>query len=73
LTFYRCYGKRFLDLALTIPAVTILSPLLGLIALLVRLKLGLPILFRQQRLGLHRKPFTGSALRPMLATAMILS
>jgi sugar transferase EpsL len=58
-------GKRILDLALTIPALIILSPLLALLALLVRLKLGTPILFRQQRPGLHGKPFTMYKFRTM--------
>jgi lipopolysaccharide/colanic/teichoic acid biosynthesis glycosyltransferase len=48
--FYRRYGKRALDLALTIPA---LALLLLLIALVVRTTLGAPVLFRQVRPGLH--------------------
>ncbi|MDY7079459.1 MAG: sugar transferase, partial [Chloroflexota bacterium] len=55
---YRTFGKRLLDLALTITMLILLSPLLALIALLVRLRLGSPILFRQQRPGLRGKPFT---------------
>jgi lipopolysaccharide/colanic/teichoic acid biosynthesis glycosyltransferase len=51
-------GRRLLDLILTIPALILLAPLLALIALLVRLKLGSPILFRQVRPGLHGQPFT---------------
>jgi len=50
--------KRLLDLIITIPAFAILSPLLGLIALTVRLTLGSPVLFCQVRPGLHGKPFT---------------
>lgn len=60
---YPC--KRALDLALTIPALIILSPLLVLLALLVRIRLGSPILFRQQRPGLHGKPFTMYKFRTM--------
>jgi sugar transferase EpsL len=59
---YRTFGKRLLDLALTIPALILLAPLFALLALLVHLKLGLPILFRQQRPGLFGQPFTNSAL-----------
>ena len=62
---YRHPGKRALDLFLTIPALAILSPLLGLLALLVRIKLGSPILFRQQRPGLHGHPFTLYKFRTM--------
>lgn len=58
-------GKRLLDLALTIPALLLLSPLLALVALLVRLKLGAPVLFRQERPGLLGKPFTMCKFRTM--------
>jgi sugar transferase EpsL len=57
-TFYARYGKRLFDLLLTIPGFVAISPLLGIIALLVRLQLGSPVLFRQVRPGLHGKPFT---------------
>jgi sugar transferase EpsL len=43
--------KRLFDLIVTALALLLLSPLLGLLALLVRFKLGSPILFRQQRPG----------------------
>jgi len=62
---YIRYGKRLLDLALTIPSLVLLSPLLALVALLVRQKLGTPVLFRQQRPGLHGKPFTIYKFRTM--------
>ncbi len=51
--FYRCRGKRLLDLTLTFPALLFLLPVGALVALLVRLRLGAPVLFRQQRPGLH--------------------
>jgi sugar transferase EpsL len=60
--------KRLFDLAIAALALFLFSPLLGLLALLVRLKLGSPILFRQQRPGLHGKPFTLSKFRPALRT-----
>jgi exopolysaccharide biosynthesis polyprenyl glycosylphosphotransferase len=44
-------GKRMLDLALAIPAVLLLSPLLLLIALLITIDSAGPIFFRQQRTG----------------------
>jgi len=50
--------KRFLDLALSISTIIIFSPLSGGIALLIYLRMGSPILFRQTRPGLHGKPFT---------------
>jgi len=54
---YNHYGKRFFDLTLTLLALIILSPVILLTALLVRLKLGSPILFRQQRPGMYGNPF----------------
>jgi sugar transferase EpsL len=62
---YRTFGKRLLDLALTIPALIVLSPLFGLVALLTGVKHGLPVLFRQQRPGLHGRPFTILKFRTM--------
>jgi lipopolysaccharide/colanic/teichoic acid biosynthesis glycosyltransferase len=62
---YRHFGKRLLDLLLVIPALLLLAPLLGLVALLVRLKLGTPILFRQQRPGQYGQPFTILKFRTM--------
>ena len=64
-TFYRRRGKRLFDLALTVPALILLAPVMGLVALLVRLKLGSPVLFRQQRPGLHGEPFTMFKFRTM--------
>lgn len=58
-------GKRLLDLVLTLPALVVLAPVLALLALLVRLKLGAPVLFRQQRPGLGGKPFTIYKFRTM--------
>ena len=57
--------KRALDFITSLLALILLSPLLALIAALVRLELGTPILFRQQRPGLHGKPFTIHKFRTM--------
>jgi sugar transferase EpsL len=57
--------KRFLDLALSISIIIIFSPLLGIIALLIYLKMGSPILFRQTRPGLHNIPFKLYKFRTM--------
>ena len=62
---YRRAGKRAFDLAITIPLLLLCSPLLALVALLVRLKLGRPVLFRHQRPGLHGEPFTLLKFRTM--------
>jgi len=53
------------DLALTIPALILLSPILLIVALIVRFKLGSPILFKQMRPGLHAKPFALYKFRTM--------
>jgi len=57
--------KRLFDLLVTLPALFLLAPLMGLLALLVRFKLGAPVLFRQQRPGLHGRPFTLYKFRTM--------
>jgi lipopolysaccharide/colanic/teichoic acid biosynthesis glycosyltransferase len=58
-------GKRFLDIALTLPALVFLLPVLAIATLLVRVKLGSPVLFRQQRSGWHGRPFTILKFRTM--------
>ena len=57
--------KRFFDLSAAICALVILSPVLLLVALLVRLSLGAPILFRQDRPGFKGKLFTCIKFRTM--------
>ena len=58
-------GKRILDLTFSISALILLSPLSLLVALVVRLMLGSPVLFRQQRPGLNGKPFSLYKFRTM--------
>jgi sugar transferase EpsL len=62
---YRTWGKRLFDLALTIPGLILISPLLVALSLPVRLKLGAPVLFRQERPGLGGRPFTVYKFRTM--------
>ncbi len=57
--------KRLFDLVIAGPSVIILSPLLIFIGILVRMKIGSPVLFRQVRPGLHGKPFTIYKFRTM--------
>jgi sugar transferase EpsL len=57
--------KRGLDLILVVPGIVALSPLLAVLALLVRLTLGPPVLFRQLRSGLRGRPFTILKFRTM--------
>ncbi len=63
--FYKYMGKRLLDLSIAIPSTILLAPLMLLLAVLVRLRLGAPVLFRQQRPGLRGKPFTILKFRTM--------
>jgi lipopolysaccharide/colanic/teichoic acid biosynthesis glycosyltransferase len=65
MTFYRRYGKRCLDLAGAGAAAALAAPALLALALLVRLRLGRPVLFRQERPGRHGRPFTLLKLRTM--------
>ena len=55
---YRDYVKRLLDVTLAGLAIVVLSPVIGLIALLVRIKLGSPVVFKQVRPGMHEKFFS---------------
>lgn len=57
--------KRPLDLLIASAALLALAPLLLLIALAVRLTMGAPVLFRQQRPGLRGVPFTLLKFRTM--------
>ncbi len=54
---YLKLGKRLLDLGLALSALMFVGPILVLLALLIRIKLGSPILFCQERAGLHGRPF----------------
>jgi sugar transferase EpsL len=58
-------SKRVLDLLLTIPGLVLLSPVLALIAGLVRIYHGAPVFFRQQRPGYRSKPFRLIKFRSM--------
>ncbi len=57
--------KRLFDLLVAASAIVLLLPLILGVALLVRIKLGAPVLFRQQRPGLNGEPFTILKFRTM--------
>ncbi len=65
-TFYQKHGKRLFDFALTVPEMILLSPVLAVIAVLVWINLGRPVLFRQVRPGLGGRPFTIYKFRTMM-------
>ena len=63
--FYEKYIKRLLDFTLSFLALIILSPVLLVTALLVRIKLGSPIIFHQERPGKSEKIFRLYKFRSM--------
>ena len=65
---YQYFGKRLFDLIVAGTALIVLAPLLALLALLVRAGMGAPVLFRQDRPGLHGVPFTLYKFRTMRDT-----
>lgn len=58
-------GKRLLDLALVVVLVPAWLPLFAIIALLVRVRIGSPVFFRQMRPGLHGRSFALLKFRTM--------
>ena len=63
--FYEKYIKRPQDFCCALAAVIVLSPIMAVTALLVRVKLGAPVIFKQERPGLHGKIFTLYKFRTM--------
>ncbi len=59
------YIKRFFDMFSSLIALIILSPLMIVTAILVRIKLGSPVFFKQERPGLNEKIFTLYKFRTM--------
>ena len=62
---YRHFFKRFFDIVLSFCALVVLSPVLLVLAILVRLKLGRPVVFRQERPGKDEKIFQLCKFRSM--------
>ena len=62
---YKKYIKRSLDFILSLTAIVILSPILLIVAIMVRCKLGSPIIFKQQRPGLQERIFCMYKFRTM--------
>lgn len=65
MTFYRSIGKRAMDLGLVVPVVFVLTPVGLVLAALIRLKLGAPVLFRQPRPGRDGRVFELIKFRTM--------
>ena len=62
---YRRWCKRTLDVVICAGAAVVLLPVTATVALLVRILLGAPVLFRQQRPGLRSQPFMLVKFRTM--------
>jgi len=62
---YRRFLKRPMDFILSLVAIIVLSPVLIIVGVLVRVKLGSPVLFKQKRPGLNEKVFTMYKFRTM--------
>lgn len=60
--------KRFIDIFGSLAGIIVLAPVFVVIALLVRRRLGSPVLFRQRRPGLYGKPFMILKFRTMTDT-----
>ncbi|HCM51066.1 MAG TPA: polyprenyl glycosylphosphotransferase [Microbacterium sp.] len=57
------FGKRMSDLIMSLVAVVVISPLLGILALAVKLSSPGPVCVRETRIGYHGRPFTMLAFR----------
>ena len=62
---YAKYIKRMLDFILSLIALIVLSPLMIIIGILARIKLGKPVIFKQKRPGKNEKIFTLYKFRTM--------
>jgi exopolysaccharide biosynthesis polyprenyl glycosylphosphotransferase len=63
------FVKRLVDVGVSATALVLLSPILGALAIGVRLREGSPVLFRQLRVGLHGRPFEVMKFRTMTVDA----
>lgn len=63
--FYEKYLKRLLDIVLSGLSLVILSPVFLIVAILVKTKLGSPVIFKQKRPGLNEKVFSMYKFRTM--------
>lgn len=62
---YKKFFKRFLDIIISLISLIILSPIMLIVAILVRIKLGSPIIFKQERPGKNEKIFKLYKFRSM--------
>lgn len=57
--------KRLMDICMAAVALVLFAPVMAIAALLIRWRIGSPVLFRQMRPGLHGRPFTLYKFRTM--------
>ncbi len=62
---YRLFIKRFIDIILSFLGIIILSPLFLILIIAIRVDSPGPILFRQKRVGIHKKHFNILKFRTM--------
>lgn len=62
---YKKYIKRFLDIVISLTALILLSPVILILVILVRIKLGSPVIFKQERPGKDEKIFELYKFRSM--------
>lgn len=62
---YKKYIKRLLDIIISLIALIILSPIMLIVAILVKIKLGSPVIFKQERPGKDEKIFKLYKFRSM--------
>ena len=62
---YRRFVKRLLDVLLSLIVLVVFSPVYAVVALLVRIRLGSPVIFHQERPGLHGEIFRLYKFRSM--------
>lgn len=63
--FYEKYLKRLMDFVCALAALILLSPVMLVVAILVHIKLGAPVIFSQERPGLNGKVFKLYKFRTM--------
>ena len=62
---YQRYIKRLLDIFISVLALILLSPIFVVLIILIRLKLGYPVIFKQQRVGFNERVFIIYKFRTM--------
>lgn len=65
MSLYERFGKRALDLGISVPALVVLAPVAAAVGVAVRTKLGAPVLFRQPRPGRNEEVFELTKFRTM--------